>query len=457
MSRMSFAMVPICTLLFVDIVEAQPRMPHIDVQTPSIQIPSIELPNRIFGIEIGHKTNKWDIRHDLEKDGWIVAYGKEIGYQEYKLFADSVELSIATANPGPALAYLAELLAESAEVLARNAGERFGEEFKKIAKQELIGAMHDAIFHGRVRTIRITDYEIQLGCSEYKRSESGVKLPPTYQPFLRMRFSVNGANNGPNRPSYRWVTTVYNPTDVRLTYLISYGNNTKQHHVNPKGWSWHAIDGQDPAHPRISFDTGPAGGHNKKDYNLNAQRVSLNIAASEDRGEPYYFAHNPKKGWDLYRGRPLGLSRNTEGHYIILSNWNNLAFDVPNGNRVPGLEIIQWPLHARDAQQWRVVPVPGNGPLHYKIINNYTGLVLGVSGQSRADRAKIVQETDSGAVSQHWQLIPNGIDGSYTIVSRWSGKAVDIPFGSKERGTKLELVQANRQVNQAWRIIRLDN
>ena len=40
--------------------------------------------------------------------------------------------------------------------------------------------------------------------------------------------------------------------------------------------------------------------------------------------------------------------------------------------------------------------------------------------------------------------------GSYKILSRWSGKAIDIPYGSKDQGTTLELCEDNNQANQRW-------
>ena len=46
-----------------------------------------------------------------------------------------------------------------------------------------------------------------------------------------------------------------------------------------------------------------------------------------------------------------------EGEFTITSRWNLLAIDVPEGKSDEGLAIIQWELHGRDAQKWRVEAV----------------------------------------------------------------------------------------------------
>jgi hypothetical protein len=141
-----------------------------------------------------------------------------------------------------------------------------------------------------------------------------------------------------------------------------------------------------------------------------------------------------------------------EGEFTITSCWNFLAVDVPEGRSDEGLAIIQWGLHGRDAQKWRVEAV--DAPRRwYKIVNAYTGKVLDIRNASKEDRAILVQSRSSDAKSQHWRLHKQS-DGSYKILSRWSGKAIDIPYGSKEQGTALELCEDNDQPNQRWMIKR---
>ncbi len=137
-----------------------------------------------------------------------------------------------------------------------------------------------------------------------------------------------------------------------------------------------------------------------------------------------------------------------EGEFTITSSWNHLAIDVPEGKTDEGLAIIQWGLHGKDAQRWRIEAVDvGRG--WYKIVNVFTRKALDIKDASKADRAILIQSKSSDAKSQHWRLDKQD-DGSYKILSRWSGKAIDIPFGSKEQGKTLELCEDNNQGNQRW-------
>jgi hypothetical protein len=140
------------------------------------------------------------------------------------------------------------------------------------------------------------------------------------------------------------------------------------------------------------------------------------------------------------------------GEFTITSSWNLLAIDVPEGRSDEGLAIIQWGLHGRDAQKWRVEAVDAAREW-YKIVNAYTGKALDIRNASKEDRAILIQSESRDAKSQHWRLDKQN-DGSYKILSRWSGKAIDIPFGSKEPGTTLELCEDNNQANQRWKFKR---
>ena len=282
-----------------------PHLPHVDIHVPEIHVPPIEIP----GIPIGHKTNKWEIRHNLEKDGWWVAYGKEVGYQEYYEFYQAVGASVASDNPGPAMAYLEYTIQEGVTVLLRNAGREFGDRLRSVAQRELVRVMNDAIRHGRVETIRLRDLQLQLGMATYNRSESGVPLPNTFQPYIRMRLILDHDDGQPrpNSPQYLWVTTLYNPNNVELHYSVRYGQGAwEAFAVAPNGWRWHSHSSSNDPHLRISFDSGPAGGNLRREYALNSHRLIVGTQPSDDKGEPYNFGGD-NSGWNLFSGRPRRL------------------------------------------------------------------------------------------------------------------------------------------------------
>lgn len=327
-----------------------PHLPHVDLHVPEINIPPIEVP----GIPIGHKTNKWEIRHNLEKDGWWVAYGKEIGYTEYYEFSQAISTSITTNNPTPTIAYLEHTIAEGATVLLRNAGREYANKLKKISHHELVHAINDAIQHGRTQTIHIHDLQIQIGIATYNRSETGVPLPNTFQPYIRMRQIL--ANQ--STTNYQWVTTLHNPSNIQLHYQIRYGQGPYQPQtLAPNSWRWHAYESPQDPHFTITFDSGPAGDHRPKKYALNTHRLLPGTHPSAEKGEPYHFVED-NTGWNLYTGRPRKIFRfktgNIEhrgnGQWILQANGQTHTFQ----EKVRNTTYLEMDCTSRDHNNIRV-------------------------------------------------------------------------------------------------------
>jgi hypothetical protein len=288
-----------------------PKWAHISesnlIPLEKIPMPDLgKLPKLDIDLPPGHKTNKWQIKHNLEAGGWWVAYGKEINYDDYADFARSVAASVAADNPAPAMAFLKVLVAESIDVLTTNAGKEFGDRLRSVAERELVKVFYEAMKNGRVQTISIKGAELQLGMATYNRSEAGIPLPNTFQPYMRMRLVLGGVGGRGNSamPKYHWVATLYNPTDAKVNYSFNYGDEREQYTLEPHGWRWHSHDSTDPPDFKALFDTGPAGNHKEKAYHLNTHRLLLGTKQAEDKGQPYTFRYDPKRGWDLFSGRP---------------------------------------------------------------------------------------------------------------------------------------------------------
>ncbi len=56
--------------------------------------------------------------------------------------------------------------------------------------------------------------------------------------------------------------------------------------------------------------------------------------------------------------------------------------------------------------------------------------------------------------SQIWRIDRDG-NGYFKIVSRWNGKPIDIPYGSRDPGTPLSQCDDNNQLNQRWKLMRI--
>jgi len=89
----------------------------------------------------------------------------------------------------------------------------------------------------------------------------------------------------------------------------------------------------------------------------------------------------------------------------------------------------------------------------FKIVSRSSGKVLDVPGFATHDGAQIQQFTDNGGKNQHWGLIPIG-GGFFKIVSRSSGKVLDVPGSATNDGEKIQQFTDNGGTNQQWRLMK---
>lgn len=87
----------------------------------------------------------------------------------------------------------------------------------------------------------------------------------------------------------------------------------------------------------------------------------------------------------------------------------------------------------------------------YKIVNRLSGMALDVPGGSITDGIQLIQWPYHGGTNQRWNITPNG-DGTYKIVNVNSGKNVDVSGGSSADGAAIIQWYANGGDNQKWLI-----
>lgn len=87
----------------------------------------------------------------------------------------------------------------------------------------------------------------------------------------------------------------------------------------------------------------------------------------------------------------------------------------------------------------------------YKIVSRKSGRALDVAGRSRNDGSKIQLWDAGNAANQQWVLtaLPGG---AYKIVGLESGKAMDLPRSSVDDGASIHQWQASASPSQKWRI-----
>ncbi|GAA2850039.1 hypothetical protein Acy02nite_33150 [Actinoplanes cyaneus] len=137
-----------------------------------------------------------------------------------------------------------------------------------------------------------------------------------------------------------------------------------------------------------------------------------------------------------------GLSLTTSGGsggsgQPIISNWNNLCVDVPNGNFADGVQVQTWGCNNSGAQKWEAT----GGAL--RTGNN---MCLDVPWGSTASGAIIQIATCSGNPAQQWVLSAAG-----DLVNPQANKCLDIKDWVNGDGAKLQLWDCAGTTNQKWR------
>ncbi|MFI1996225.1 ricin-type beta-trefoil lectin domain protein [Actinoplanes sp. NPDC020271] len=136
-------------------------------------------------------------------------------------------------------------------------------------------------------------------------------------------------------------------------------------------------------------------------------------------------------------GLTLTTTSGGSGGQPIISNWNNLCVDVPNGNFADGVPVQTWGCNNSAAQKWEAV----GGAL--RTGNN---MCLDVPWGSTASGAIIQIATCSGNPAQQWVLSAAG-----DLVNPQADKCLDIKDWVNGDGAKLQLWDCAGTANQKWR------
>jgi LysM repeat protein len=89
---------------------------------------------------------------------------------------------------------------------------------------------------------------------------------------------------------------------------------------------------------------------------------------------------------------------------------------------------------------------------YYQIVSKHSGKVLDVQGASTDNGAEIIQYQPTGADNQLWQLV-QASGNYYQIVSKQSGKVLDVQGGSTEDGAQVVQYQPTGGDNQLWNLV----
>ena len=151
---------------------------------------------------------------------------------------------------------------------------------------------------------------------------------------------------------------------------------------------------------------------------------------------------------------PLGIPAPTlppQGPYIIRAKNSGKVLDVPTS--IDGASIRQFDYLSDPGEKWLLVPLPDG---FFKIVSKLSGKALDVTGFSLSNGTLIQQYSYLGGDNQRWQL-ELVEDGFFKIVCKQSGKVLDVQGMSTSNGALIQQWDYLGGDNQKWQLILADD
>ena len=130
------------------------------------------------------------------------------------------------------------------------------------------------------------------------------------------------------------------------------------------------------------------------------------------------------------------------GRYEIYSPLSRKVLDMDRNDR---RTVIQFESRRTDNQVWDITDAGGG---YYYIRNGMNGFALAV--QDDRNSSPLVAEEFGNSPAQQWRF-ESGNDSTAILVNR-NGKAIDIPYGSKNDGIKVNSYGRSGEENQRWQL-----
>ena len=146
------------------------------------------------------------------------------------------------------------------------------------------------------------------------------------------------------------------------------------------------------------------------------------------------------------------LTDMVEGDYYIESSLDDKYLDISGGTQAEAFPVQVWAPTDGSNQLFHIKP-EGSGT--YSIVAKHSGKALDVRYGSARNGNEIIQYTQNGGVNQRWRFY-RAPDGFVYVTSALNGgksAALDIPGGNTSSGTQLEIWQFNGGMNQSFRLL----
>jgi hypothetical protein len=145
-----------------------------------------------------HKTNKWEVRGNLENDGWIVLYSKELSHTEEAKLAVALASDATVSSGGATTAFFGSFAEGSLQQIASEAKKKAPQIAQTLIQELTVKKLLSAIrtsFNGRQVELSAAGIKLQAGRATYNRAEClkvfgrerCTSTPNTYQPYIRFK------------------------------------------------------------------------------------------------------------------------------------------------------------------------------------------------------------------------------------------------------------------------------
>lgn len=142
----------------------------------------------------------------------------------------------------------------------------------------------------------------------------------------------------------------------------------------------------------------------------------------------------------------------SKGFYYLTVIGTGKRLAVDGGNLVPGTNVIQETASNTDRQKWSL---RRNADGSYTLISKSNGLALDVTSGYLTNGANVQVYTSNGSAAQKFWLdsVPMLSEGIFTITSiNNTNKVLDIESGSSASGTALQVYDSNNSLAQRYQV-----
>ena len=150
---------------------------------------------------------------------------------------------------------------------------------------------------------------------------------------------------------------------------------------------------------------------------------------------------------------PTGVTGKA-GVYRLKGYNSKLYWGIADHSTASAKNLQQQTLGTTSDQEFRLTETATAGV--YTITNRHSALVLDVWNNSCANRGEIKQGAANGGVNQQFMLVDKG-NGWYQIVTRNSGRVVEVPDNNTSNGTALKTWENNDQKCSWWQLEKVTN